>query len=286
MLAGDTWGIPGPQFLQIYLIVAAAAVVLAVLVRTAVTRGSGSYAGQLSPTEIGYLAGGRTRAVQAAVAGLRAAGALDAGPGSTLRASGGYPGGDELVHAVYTRLGRQVTLADLPYDSGVAAVLDRMGERLVRAGLLLSGAQRATARAMCLLVFAVTGLGVARIAAGAANHKAIDYLIPATIPTLVVGLRMRHIPQASRAGRQAVRHQRRASGHLAPRRTPAWSTYGMAGAALGVALYGTAALWAADPAFATAAAVPVVTTAFGGSGDGGSSGGGGGGGCGGGGCGG
>jgi uncharacterized protein (TIGR04222 family) len=289
-LADDTWGISGPQFLQVYLIVAVGAVVLAVLLRTLVTRGSGSRDAQLSPTEVGYLAGGRLRAVQAAVAGLRAAGAVDARPGSTLLARSGYPGGDELAYAVYSRLGREVTLADLPYDTGVAAALDRMRDRLVRAGLLLSGGQRGTARALALLILAVSGLGAARIVAGVANHKAVGYLAPLAMLTFLVGLVMlRNIPQASRVGRGAVARHRRTTRHLAPRSNPSWSTYGMAGAALGVALYGTAALWAADPAFATAAGVPVMTTGSGGSSDGGSScgssDGGGGGGCGGGGCG-
>jgi uncharacterized protein (TIGR04222 family) len=270
-LADDTWGIPGPQFLQIYLIVAVGAVVLAVLLRTMVTMGSGSRDAHLSPTEVGYLAGGRTRAVQAALAGLRAADAVGAGAAGTLFTRGGYPGGDDLTYAVYGTLGRRVTLADMPYDSGVATALDRMRDRLVQAGLLLSGGQRALARAAALLVFAVGGLGIARTVAGAANHKPVTFLVLATIPTFLVGLLMLRAPRSSRAGRRAVTRQRRGASHLAPGRKPAWSTYGMAGAALGVALYGTAALWAADPAFATAAGVPVLTTGGGGSSDGGSS---------------
>jgi uncharacterized protein (TIGR04222 family) len=283
-LADDTWGIPGPQFLQIYLILAVGAVVLAILLRTMVTRGSGSGDAQLSPTEVGYLAGGPTRAVQAAVAGLRAAGVIDAGPGSTLVARGGYPGGDELTYAVYTTLGRQFALGALPYETGVATALNRMRDRLAQAGLLLSGGQRGMARALTLLIFAVAGLGVARTVAGVANGKPIGYLAVLTILILLVGLLMRRVPQASRAGRRAVARQRRAARHLAPRSNPAWSTYGMLGAALGVALYGTAALWAADPAFAAASGVPAAPTRSVGDSDS-DSGSSGGGGCGGGGCG-
>lgn len=43
--------------------------------------------------------------------------------------------------------------------------------------------------------------------------------------------------------------------HLSPTQAPASGTYGAAGAAMGVALFGTASLWALDPAFAAQAEI-------------------------------
>jgi hypothetical protein len=77
---------------------------------------------------------------------------------------------------------------------------------------------------------------------------------------------------------------RRSSKHLRPDSSPSWSTYGPGAAALGVGLFGTAAIWAADPAFAADAEIQRQSIGSNGW-TGGSDGGGGGSSCGGGGCG-
>jgi hypothetical protein len=79
--------------------------------------------------------------------------------------------------------------------------------------------------------------------------------------------------------------------HLSPGQSPSYATYGAAGAAMGVALYGAASLYTMDPAFAAEAEIQRISASGGTSGSssscgsGSSSCGGGGGGCGGGGCG-
>jgi hypothetical protein len=55
---------------------------------------------------------------------------------------------------------------------------------------------------------------------------------------------------------RAVRELRETYPHLAPQHSPAMATYGARGAALSVALFGGAALWAMDPSFAPAAGIP------------------------------
>jgi hypothetical protein len=96
--------------------------------------------------------------------------------------------------------------------------------------------------------------------------------------------------RASFSTGRALRQVKTDSRHLSPQMTPSLTTYGATGAAMGVAVFGAASLYAMDPAFAAEAEIqrvgaggPLTT----GGGDGGSSGscGGGGGGCGGGGCG-
>src|SRR5262249_17986790 len=143
------------------------------------------------------------------------------------------------------------SVAFVQSDPTVTNALRRIGDRLIEDGLVLSPAQRGTARAAALAVLAVAALGVARIVAGIATHKPVGFLVWASIVVLLVGLRLLAVPKMSRAGRNLLRRVRSSNAHLRPSRSPSWATYGAAGATLGVALYGTMALWAADPAFAT-----------------------------------
>ncbi|MDG4826789.1 TIGR04222 domain-containing membrane protein [Asanoa sp. WMMD1127] len=85
----------------------------------------------------------------------------------------------------------------------------------------------------------------------------------------------------TRAGDRLLDRLRREHAYLAPSQTPSYATYGPAGAALAVALFGLAALVHLDPAFATEAELQALARK---PEDGGSCGGGGGG-CGGGDCG-
>lgn len=84
--AGDTWGIPGPVFLAGYALIALALVAYAVVGRRT---GSGSASvRELNAFELAYLAGGRRRAVAAALASLRAEGAAETAGRGRLRARG------------------------------------------------------------------------------------------------------------------------------------------------------------------------------------------------------
>ena len=99
-----------------------------------------------------------------------------------------------------------------------------------------------------------------RIAAGIANAKSVGFLVFATIVVLVVGLRLLTVRVTSRAGRRLLRKARSVNAYLRPNLSPSWATYGVSGAILGVALYGTSAWWAADPAFATHAGIAAATS--------------------------
>jgi uncharacterized membrane protein YgcG len=116
-------------------------------------------------------------------------------------------------------------------------------------------------------------------------------IVIAVVVTLIMLTRKRRATHAADNGLRAVRKQHE---YLAPHQSPSFATYGATGAAMGVALYGTAALYTMDPAFAAEAEVQRMNAAGGSGGStdssssscsGGSSSCGGGGGCGGGGCG-
>jgi len=166
----------------------------------------------LSPEEVGYLAGGSRQAIFAAFTALRVGGAIGI-THQALERSGPLPAGaTALETALHSAVGwqRQVD-ADWPVEDGaVEAALDGLATGLAEIGL--TGPDRP--RGMAAL-FGRAGLGAP--------------------------------PHAAELAALRERNQ-----HLAPRSTPAWATYGPAGAALAVALFGDAALRAGDPALAVA----------------------------------
>ncbi|HET6533096.1 MAG TPA: TIGR04222 domain-containing membrane protein [Actinoplanes sp.] len=298
--AGGTWGIPGPTFLVIYLAAVVGVAALSAVHRRILFRGDPSAdAGRLGPQQVAYLGGRDRLAIYTAIGGLRAAGAIGSGPGRTLVQTGQLPAGvTPLDTAVYNAAGRRVRGRDVVADQWVDAAVTQLREGLERAGLAVTAAQRRTARLWALAAGALVLLGVIRFVAGVQNDKPVGFLFPATFFAVILSIVA--VVQANRvptyAATRAIRDLRRQHTYLSPRQSPSYATYGAAGAAMGVALYGAASLYAMDPAFAAGAEIQRITASggtsgfTGGDGGGGSScsGGsscGGGGGCGGGGCG-
>jgi uncharacterized protein (TIGR04222 family) len=283
---GDTWGISGPTFLRAYLVVGAIVLIGTLVLRRHVFGGA-SASGSVSPEQAAYLNGGRRLAVYAALGGLRTAGAIDLDGSRRLRQAGPMPAGSTaLDQAVYNAVGQRPR--DLVGDRWVADALQRIRYDLERAGLLTTVDKRRAASAGPLVLLALFAVGVARLVAGIANDKPVGYLVLTLIVLgVVTAVLLIRRPTRTRAGNEVLQALRASNRHLAPSQYPAWSTYGPDRAAMGVALYGTGALWAADPAFASAANVRRQVADAGYHGGGGSSCGGGscGGGCGGGGCG-
>jgi uncharacterized protein (TIGR04222 family) len=291
----DTWGILGPTFLVNYVFAALIAVVVAGMARRVLSISSIDSGWQPDGEHVAYVAGGPRQAVVAALAGLRAAGAVTS-QSKHLSVTGTVaPGPSALTWAVYQAAQRGARASTLTADPYVRPVLADMHDTLVRRGWLLSASRRAAIRMRALFVFAVVAVGVARLIAGAANDKPFGFLIITTGVIAVFGLALLNAPRTSRAAQRRLNQMRANNNHLHPRSAPALATYGAPSAALAVGLFGAAALWAYDPAFAEDADLAMRTTS---SGDGGGSGGcgsssgdsggsscGGGGGCGGGGCG-
>jgi uncharacterized protein (TIGR04222 family) len=232
--------------------------------------------------------------VYSSLGALRAAGAVEAAAGGKITVTGLPPAGaSDLDRAVHAAAGRGVRASAMHRDATVAAALDATERRLVDAGALYSDRQRTRQRWGSYALFVLAGLGAARIVAGFDNHKPVLYVALATIGVFGLAKILRRVPRTTRRGTRMLARLRRRHAHLSPKQSPSWATYGATGAALGVALFGTAALWEADPAFAEQANIGLRQAAgssYSSSGytSGGSDGGGGGcggGGCGGGGCG-
>jgi uncharacterized protein (TIGR04222 family) len=286
---GDTWGISGPDFLAV---LAGAAVVfglLALMDRLLITRReTGSPRRRAEPVEVAYLNGGAATAVHASLAGLRAAGLVAVAPTGALNITGTLPAGvSRLDHAVYEAGGRRVQANRLLADAQVSTAAEAVRAGLVDAGWVLDDDQRARARRGGWLLLALGAFGFVRIIAGALNAKPTGYLAMLTVTVVIVGLLLLRVPKRTAAGSRILGEARRSFAHLAPKYSPSWATYGLVGGAMGVALFGTQALWAADPVFAADAGLrrPGTDSSSGGGGCGGGGCGGGGGGCGGGGCG-
>ncbi|MGI5519692.1 TIGR04222 domain-containing membrane protein [Micromonospora sp. CA-259024] len=301
--SGDTWGISGPTFLRYYIVAAAVVVAIAVYHRIRLAAGAGTAptADPLGPQQVAYLNGGPRLAVHAALGGLRGSGAIGVRPDRRLTTAGAAPAGlTPLEQAIHWAAHQHSRAQDLPQDERVRIALHQIRYGLEQRGLLTNDMQRRRARLWTTVLIALLGLGVLRLFFGVANGRPVGYLLLTLAALLGVALLLGRAPVRTRAGRAALRDVRREHTHLAPASAPAYATYGAAGAAMGVALYGTASLWALDPGFAEQAEIQRQAIgnsgwtggsdgSSGGGGDssgGGSScGGGGGGGCGGGGCG-
>jgi len=270
-IAGATWGITGPTFLLIY--VALGVVILAgvIIWRRRYTSGPTGPLRSLTPTEVALLTGGRQLAVYSSLASLRAAEAVQI-EGGHLRQIGPMPvGAPELDRAIHAAAGlRSLGSRDVAADPAVAAVLERTEAELTESGLLLSPAVRAHVRRGALAGVALLAFGIVRAIAGTQNGKPIGNLILLLVLAGAGCLALCYVPRLSRAARASIATLRRDASHLRPSQSPSWATYGPASAALGVGLFGTAAIWAADPAFAADAEIRRQTFVSSGGADGGS----------------
>lgn len=300
--SGDTWGISGPVFLLVYILLAAAVAVIVRRTRRALadvptTRPVDRLAER--PYDVAYLNGGTDLALCAALSAMhRSETITSAGRGTVVAAQRPDPRADELERAVHHAAVVPVPRRQLAVAGAVASALHRIESRLVDAGLLLTVERRCRIRRASGWVFALAALGVARIVDGVANDRPVGFLVALVLATVVVGVVLsRSAPRRTRAGDGALHRLADEHHALSPATGPDWAVYGPAGAALAVGVFGVGALWAADPAFAgelalqRAAAGSGAATYSGGDSGGDSGGGssgsscGGGGGCGGGGCG-
>jgi uncharacterized protein (TIGR04222 family) len=295
-VAADTWGISGPDFLRLYVIAAVVIAAYSIWTRRRAGRAATGSDRPPRPAELAYLNGGESTVVYSSLAGLRAAGAVAVGSLGELMVTGELPAGaTRLDHAIHDAARRHVPGRTLRNDPGVATALRETLDGLIRAGWVLDDEQRTRARLGTWLMVGLAGLGALRLVAGILNDRPVGYLAALIVATLVAALALYFVPRNARtaAGRRLLAKTRRTNRHLRPDQAPAWATYGATGAALGVALYGTAALWAADPVFASDAGLvrpkDSASSAYGGGSGGGCGAAGGsscgGGGCGGGGCG-
>ena len=313
------WGLSGPQFLVIYGVGAAVVTVAPFLLRLLIRFVSGvDVDRQLDPYEVGYLAGGSTRAAQVVIADVVASGAVRVDSSGRARVadrkafdrrlgflSAGVTSAATQFPELWMSAGVSVhrfqgDIAQLPAIAAIKA-------RLRAEGLLVSPARVAMVRIVSLTLWAVLFVtGGLRLAEGALNHRPINDLEGLVVLSALACLYSVAVGNWSRlailttfpgAGllrrlRSAQRRREKEAAQQSRRGAPVFSP-GLAGngfgagagiksaALFGVALAGFAAV--ADESLRSALLVSLPR--FSGGSSGSSCGGGGGGGCGGGGCG-
>ena len=289
-----TWGISSSTFLWGYAALAAAAGLFAAWRwREAMGPQQRADHAELDCARLALLNGGPQLAITTVAAKLHQDGVLRAGEKPRTLVPGGAlsPTSSDLERAVVQAVTANpgITIAALRRELQRSDAVTTLTARLTEVGLLMEPGTIKRLRRLWLLGLVLAGFGAARIAAGLAE-AAVGYLTVMALAVIgaTIWLALRR-PWATSKGRALVAQQRR------ERRTLAGHARG-AELPMAVALFGGAALWAADPAIASILNVPRESAWFsvgGGSGGGGGScggghgwggdgGGGGGGGCGGG----
>lgn len=247
-----------------------------------------------SPYELACLAGGKERAIQAALVSLTQRGALKAAAdGSGFEVADQLPRG---AHALEAELYREIESgrggATQLMHTGLRA-LPPLQARLEQSGLVHPSSPadvRCWRWAGCLPLLAVMSLGILRAVVGVSRDRPIGFLVILLVISLVIVLvKLAVTPGLTVRGQAHLQEMRRRNAALGTTAMQRATQLSAADLTLGVALFGAAALGAESLAWMKPLLFP---TPQGGGGDGGSgsssSDGGGsscGGGCGGGGCG-
>src|SRR5688500_689444 len=198
---GDTWGIPGPQFLWLYAGLAAVAIIGVLIWRRGYTGGPSSRnAHDLTATQAALINGDRRLAVYSSLAALRAAGAIESDKRGYLRQTALPPAGaSELDRAVYAVTRNGISATGVQTHQSVRDVLDRTEAELARAGWILDAPARRAVRMGALVVFAVLAIGFARVFDGINNDKPFFFLLLLLCPVIVFAFGLLHAPRVSRA---------------------------------------------------------------------------------------
>ena len=238
---GDTWGISGPPS-SVYL-APPSCIVGTRRAPAPVLAGPAAHASvQLGPQQVAYLNGGEQLAIWASLGGLRGSGAIGVRPDRRLTTAGPPPAGlTPLDQAIHYAARRPAAARELRSDEWVRSALDQLRDGLEQRGLL-STPQRAGPASGTLLL-ALLAARCAAVLRRPGQRPSGRLAAAEPIPLLrgrrpcCAGRPCRTRAATRRCAACAAQHT-----HLAPASAPAYATYGAAGAAMGVALYGTASL--------------------------------------------
>lgn len=287
----DVVGVGSNAFLAVYLLLCVVGVAGALRSRWRIlsTRPSVDPTDDLDPYLVAYLSGGRHLALLAALSSLYVSGHVDTHEHRCRRLEP-CPAGHRapVEEAVLAEIERPASRLELSRSPSVCAATADLREELVRRGLLLTDKQRGSVRRWTYGLVGLLVLGCARVAAElSADRFTLALALTVLVLAAVVcwwGWQARWL---SSPGRRELARLRKTHEHLSPAMSPAWPANGTDAAAIGVALFGAAAVWKSAPGFANelllargtvgAGAYPLIGNAspFGFSGGGGGCGGGG-----------
>jgi uncharacterized protein (TIGR04222 family) len=192
----------GPEFLSFYLSVASAAIVLAFIGRWYLRKPalqSPDESSSLDAYEIAYLAGGKDRAVDAAIASLVQRGHLQPLT-RTLDLRTALPSNS---HPLERAIAQSIGTSGRPdkIRKAVTSATNSIEDRLQNLGLLVNSSQAKLVQWLpALPVFAVLLLGIAKIIVGISRQKPVGFLVVLCIITAIVGFVLLTKPHRSRYG--------------------------------------------------------------------------------------
>ena len=255
--SGDTWGISGPVFLVVYVLLAIVVTVLVRRTRHALTDVAPSRpVDRLAehPYDVAHLNGGADLALCAALSAMRRSGTIAvAGRGTVVAAQRPDPRADELERAVHHAAAVPVPRRQLAQAGGSPRPCTASSPGWSTRACCSPRSSRAKIRGASWWTFALAALGLVRIVAGIAAGRSVGFLVVLVVATIGIGVvQSRSAPRRTRAGDAALRRLADEHHALSPAMRPDWGVYGPAGAALSVGVFGVGAVWAADPAFAGA----------------------------------
>ncbi|SMD23726.1 TIGR04222 domain-containing protein [Kibdelosporangium aridum] len=192
----DTWGIPEPTFIGIYLLGFSIALLFAFAVRILTRSGAATTTAPiqaLSAQELACLTGGPRRVVEAAVAQLVDTGQLRASRDGYLQLVGRSGGGDPVERTVVadvSRHGRR-SISILTRRLAESDAVEEVVARLVGAGYLVDDELAKRRKVISLVpVVVVFSVGVVRWLEGAAGDRPVGWLTVLLICSGVIGYAM------------------------------------------------------------------------------------------------
>jgi uncharacterized protein (TIGR04222 family) len=205
----DPWGISGPKFTELYIALIVAPILVALVWRkaqSALASGDRTPRGPLTDFHVAYLAGGRKRVAQTAVAALLESAQIRTDSTGVLHRCVTAPPADPISRAVFNRC-NGVRMAQATRLVGHA--IDPLVRDLRARGLVISEAATGLRRLVVLLLaLAVDVVGVARMVNGASLNRpignltvlvVINTLVLIVLLTKLVGGRNRNTDEGSRA---------------------------------------------------------------------------------------
>lgn len=239
----EPWGLTGPEFMQLYWIAVAFAVVVVIVAKVrsrSVAQPQPGDRGDLSPYDLALLAAGPTRVEHTALAGLLAGGAVRVSRGGKISRTVGGPGpADPVQEFVYARFRKAGKLGPLGFANSPLGrqMIDTLDQR----GFITSMHRAARLRRVHWLFLVIIGVGLARLVNGLQLERPVEDLTFALVVTLVIWIVCRLILGTAKSritprGREALDYHRTQSPRMA-------ATGAMVGfAVLGpIALYGLTA---------------------------------------------
>jgi uncharacterized protein (TIGR04222 family) len=238
------WGLSGPEFLQLYWIGLALAVLVAIVVRVRVRAGHSSQpVRSLDMDELAYLAGGPRRVVETALARLLTAGELRTSRRGTVQATAATSSLNPVDRAVitdsqrYTNRTVNLLIPAVAKDDAVTAI----GRRLEEMGLVVHpDVAKAALRKGSMALWVLLAIGVARLLNGLAIGTAVGWL---TLQILLTGVLIFLLTRRSKHVRTSKGNSVLAAARTANSSRMATSDDALYAGAAGLVLFGGLAVY-------------------------------------------